>query len=401
MRNQWNAREIFSIDPKGDTLFNCVGISKSKPGHPRCLKPIGKPRRTAAARLLDELSSLPISGGDYSEREVEEIMEDLLGEVLCYIHKQGGSHPQNEEVGGRWWGRVERVQLSLQRGVEEQVRAQSPLRMVERERYQIPVAVREPVVTARNFVPFGKYKMLASESQREEAQREEAQREEAQREEAQREEAQREEAQREEERRMREETARRERQEALRLREEESQREEAQREEAQREEAQREEAQREEAQREEAQILHQSQLQAQRRSEDAELQLERDRQIQVLQQQHEATAHLQNTRDIRSRRLDVPQPVAIQSIFQRPTIAIPEPITTQPPLQPHPIQRPLLRKPLDDCPLCYEPIARDEDAEWCRAQCGQNVCKECFAQWRHTLGRIKITCCICRAKWKF
>lgn len=41
------------------------------------------------------------------------------------------------------------------------------------------------------------------------------------------------------------------------------------------------------------------------------------------------------------------------------------------------------RKPLTDpCFVCMEHIALPDDAVWCRAQCGQNVHRACFNEWR-------------------
>ncbi|KAF7863245.1 hypothetical protein EAF04_007327 [Stromatinia cepivora] len=306
-------------------------------------------------------------------------MEELLGEVLCCIHKRGGSHPQNEEVGRKWWEKVERVQ----RVIEEQVRAQAPLRMVQRERNQIPVAVLEPLAAAQDFLPLEINPVPLADRNRMLEGRFAQRRELIRRQDEFR--IRDEERIREEERREREETARRERQERERQEREEEER------------------------REKARRLHQARLQAQNAAQQRQ---ERDLQIQVLQQ--EAAARVQNIRNLRLRRLAIPGPVVIQPIFRRPAIprlivvqpifrrpTILELVAVQPLFQPRPIQRPLLRKPLGDCPLCFEPIAQDEDAEWCRAQCGQNVCKGCFEQWRVSLlGRRQLTCCICRAVWK-
>jgi hypothetical protein len=62
------------------------------------------------------------------------------------------------------------------------------------------------------------------------------------------------------------------------------------------------------------------------------------------------------------------------------------------------------RKPLaDECPICNEEIHCPDDAVWCRAQCGQNMHRGCFAPWRREcLDReATVTCVYCRAPWKY
>ncbi len=85
------------------------------------------------------------------------------------------------------------------------------------------------------------------------------------------------------------------------------------------------------------------------------------------------------------------------------------------------------RKPItENCGVCYEPICCPEDAVWCRAQCGQNIHRTCFGEWRKQclrramerrtfddddseddVGRklekmLKaVKCTFCRATWRF
>lgn len=57
------------------------------------------------------------------------------------------------------------------------------------------------------------------------------------------------------------------------------------------------------------------------------------------------------------------------------------------PVQPVPAPYRVRRQPINNtsCYICYEAIARPEDAKWCRAHCGQNICLECHQNWRAQL----------------
>jgi hypothetical protein len=108
----------------------------------------------------------------------------------------------------------------------------------------------------------------------------------------------------------------------------------------------------------------------------------------------------------------------------------PESSTTAPSVPvPSPCPRPkhsARRKPItENCGICYEPICCSEDAVWCRAQCGQNIHRACFGEWRkHCLrgavdrrvatgdddngdgleleSMLKVVkCAFCRASWRF
>ena len=83
------------------------------------------------------------------------------------------------------------------------------------------------------------------------------------------------------------------------------------------------------------------------------------------------------------------------------------------------------RKPLTEpCCVCMETLDSDTDAVWCRAQCGQNIHRGCFNEWRnqcyqtydnypdrrntvldihvHELPRLRsVTCVFCRTSWKW
>jgi len=41
-----------------------------------------------------------------------------------------------------------------------------------------------------------------------------------------------------------------------------------------------------------------------------------------------------------------------------------------------------MRRPLEDCYVCANPINQASDAVWCRSSCGQNLHTECFEHWR-------------------
>jgi hypothetical protein len=99
------------------------------------------------------------------------------------------------------------------------------------------------------------------------------------------------------------------------------------------------------------------------------------------------------------------------------------PLASSTPVPSVPVQTPcsrphrIKRKPItDDCCICYEPICCLDDAVWCRAQCGQNVHRECFRDWRvHSLDEAQkrrmdyreednlevVNCVFCRARWRW
>lgn len=56
-----------------------------------------------------------------------------------------------------------------------------------------------------------------------------------------------------------------------------------------------------------------------------------------------------------------------------------------------------------DCPICFAPFGGPDDTVYCRAQCGQNMHKECFEMWAATKRkspRDKVTCPLCRTPWQ-
>ncbi|KAF5874372.1 putative znf1p protein [Botrytis fragariae] len=136
---RWDARETFSIDPNATTSFTCVGITKSE--NRRCHNAIGKLKCNTAAKLLDELSALPISGQGYNERRLKGIIKELLDEVLCWRHKDGGGHSQIEKVEKEWWCKVQMAQAATRNNGRQQ-----PAQMVQRRREYRPVADVEPAV---------------------------------------------------------------------------------------------------------------------------------------------------------------------------------------------------------------------------------------------------------------
>jgi len=96
-----------------------------------------------------------------------------------------------------------------------------------------------------------------------------------------------------------------------------------------------------------------------------------------------------------------------------------------PPATPCPQPHRVTRKPItEDCGICYERICCPDEAVWCRAQCGQNIHRECFAEWRQgclrraeesrmdddeseeeedreQAGLKAVKCVFCRTPWKW
>ncbi|CAG8475192.1 8084_t:CDS:2 [Diversispora eburnea] len=60
------------------------------------------------------------------------------------------------------------------------------------------------------------------------------------------------------------------------------------------------------------------------------------------------------------------------------------------------------RRPIDgDCPICYEPLDEKENLVWCKSGCGNNLHKDCFAQWKKSKSVYdKVTCVYCRIEWE-
>ncbi|KAA8903174.1 hypothetical protein FN846DRAFT_954388 [Sphaerosporella brunnea] len=59
------------------------------------------------------------------------------------------------------------------------------------------------------------------------------------------------------------------------------------------------------------------------------------------------------------------------------------------------------QKPLDQdpCPVCFCPFEKGEQVVWCKAQCGSNIHKSCFMQWKKTRPEA-VTCVMCRQPWQ-
>ena len=101
------------------------------------------------------------------------------------------------------------------------------------------------------------------------------------------------------------------------------------------------------------------------------------------------------------------------SLTLTPSVRAPAASPSTPCSQPHRVRR----KPVtEDCAVCLEPICCLDEAVWCRAQCGQNIHRECFAEWRRqSLRQARETsmdegeedrldavkCMFCRATWKW
>lgn len=65
------------------------------------------------------------------------------------------------------------------------------------------------------------------------------------------------------------------------------------------------------------------------------------------------------------------------------------------------------RKPVEgDCPICFMPFEEAEATVYCRAQCGQNIHKECLEMWATTKRQSggardgRVTCPMCRTPWQ-
>ena len=86
--------------------------------------------------------------------------------------------------------------------------------------------------------------------------------------------------------------------------------------------------------------------------------------------------------------------------------------------------RPQRRPLIEPCCVCMETLESEQDAVWCRAQCGQNIHRSCFEEWRdqrlgtydnhpdrrnevldvrvHKRLRMKsVRCVFCRSAWKW
>jgi hypothetical protein len=60
------------------------------------------------------------------------------------------------------------------------------------------------------------------------------------------------------------------------------------------------------------------------------------------------------------------------------------------------------RKPIEgECPICYQDYeAQKNELVWCKAACGQNMHKSCFAQWMAAQGGTAVRCVFCRTPWE-
>ncbi|TGO08444.1 hypothetical protein BTUL_0209g00140 [Botrytis tulipae] len=367
---RWDARETFSIDPQALPSFECVGIAISM--NRKCKKAIGRPRRITAAKLLDELSALPISGQGYNERRLKAKIKELLGEVICGIHNDRGGHSQIERVGKEWWRKVEMAQEVMRNN-----RGQQPAQMIQRRREYRPVADVEPA-DAEWALPHFELNPMIIEHQiqvlEERLARDEAERAELMMRIEERRrlyERIREEQMRAREREMRE--------AAMRRREDEERRREVERIQRERQrEANRIRDEREEMVRMDREFA----LRLMREEAEEEELIRQEAEEAEAQQQRAARRALQRIENMRQAQM--PNLFAVPQLFRA-----------------LPVQRRVQRKPLSDCYSCLEPIRRHEDADWCRAECGQNICNGCLQEWmRNQVGR-ELRCGVCRAVWKF
>ncbi|KAB8303522.1 hypothetical protein EYC80_004933 [Monilinia laxa] len=138
------------------------------------------------------------------------------------------------------------------------------------------------------------------------------------------------------------------------------------------------------------------QLEEEERSQEAEIQ---EAERQNAQRREQGLRRIQN-RVARMQRFALHAPPPPQQQLQRnPDIAAPPvQIPIQQALEPHVVRR----KALEECFACLEPIRAPEDAEWCRAQCGQNICNGCFELWHvnQPVG-VLLRCGLCRVIWEW
>ncbi|KAJ6085871.1 RING finger domain protein (Znf1) [Penicillium sp. IBT 16267x] len=60
-----------------------------------------------------------------------------------------------------------------------------------------------------------------------------------------------------------------------------------------------------------------------------------------------------------------------------------------------------VRKPIEgDCAICFMELQPYEAIVWCKAACGNNIHKACFAQWAATTRKSGVRCVYCRTTWK-
>ncbi|KAF7931802.1 uncharacterized protein EAE98_004538 [Botrytis deweyae] len=365
---RWDAREIFSIDPKARLRFDCVGIAITM--NRKCKNRIGKPKRIKASELLDQLSALPISGRAYNERGLKAKIKELLDEIICDRHNDGGGQSQVERVGKEWWRKVEMAQEAMRNNGAQ---------MIQRRREHRPVADVEPAAPERALQRLELNPMeIADQIQdlEERLARDEAERAELMMRIEERRrlyERIREEQMRAREREMRE--------AAMRQREEEERRREVERIQRERQrEANRIREERDEMVRMDREFA----LRLMREEMEEEELIRQEEEEAEAQQERAARTALRRLENRRIAQVPVPYPFAVPQLFR-----------------PRPVQRGVQRKPLTDCYSCLEPIRRHEDADWCRAQCGQNICNGCLQEWmRNQVGR-ELRCGVCRAVWKF
>lgn len=425
MNHTWNPREVFSVDPQPDTPLTCVGLAKSKPNQPRCMTLIGKPKRIQASRLLDEMSRMPLSGRRYNEAALKEKVKVILKEILCWRHRVRAPNSQNEEVGMKWWGMLQekhnflghfnqatlsatpilslmlrfaedeaeikdtvqglRYRLgSVSQKLEGSERKRALLRANLEERSKLDQIEWEqedqrrlmeilnlPKQEGQRWKELG----LEQEIRKQELTRQEQEitgrgqellrreRKLAKRElEIARQEEERQEQWRRERRRLEKERLEKERLKRQRLERERLERERLERERVERERMERE---REERVRLERERIERERIERERAEQ---ARLERERQEQAREQARLAQARQeQERRSLARREADRLLQLSRQNAQNFPRA---------------PAHRTVLRRPLTNCYVCFDPIPTFADAQWCRAQCGQNICNECFVSWQ-------------------
>jgi hypothetical protein len=56
------------------------------------------------------------------------------------------------------------------------------------------------------------------------------------------------------------------------------------------------------------------------------------------------------------------------------------------------------RQPITECGVCLEVFDSTDDADYCRAKCGQNICRTCLCNWKVECGK-EVICVYCRSPW--
>ncbi|KAI9645437.1 hypothetical protein NHQ30_006176 [Ciborinia camelliae] len=407
MSLKWNPREVLSVDPQAEAPLTCVGIDKFNPGNRRCQNATGRHKRLQASGIFDAMSRMPLSGRGYDEGALKEKNREALGELLCWRHREGPNWTQFGEVEKQWWEKIRGAQaqarqvergyehaplegqahaqfdqlqvgIPIRPGVAEQgrnppffpPRPVNPIRAIVPEQAPPAVQIPQPRLVNLNQI-MDRIKFLEGRRDRDEAELRVIENGLQKR-------ARDVENQVRELERRRTEINRGE--EVARQEEERNQREweELMAEEQRQHEAAR---VREETRRREAADAATRMDELRRQDEERRLRARRE---QFLRAQEEARLRQEMERGQADERRQEEQRPPQPQPRNPEIIAAPAPAPAA--------QQIVLRKPLGECYACYESITRPEGAQWCRAQCGQNICNECFEHWRANQRQDRVRC---------